>query len=187
MGDYPQAESLLKEAEKSTPGDPAVLARLGILLSRTQKPDQAVEPLEQATQKDPTLLEARAELGFLYARGFTTRQEAGQLSEAELLDRSLKLLGNVLTTDSRNAPALYYLGFALGKKGQLGKAEEALKQSVRFDPSLAGPHNLLGDIYRNQKKNEAAVQEYQRCAELQPKEKQCSAAAQELRAAGGAQ
>ncbi|HYV49531.1 MAG TPA: tetratricopeptide repeat protein [Myxococcaceae bacterium] len=180
MGDYPKAESLLKEAQKSTPGDSAVLARLGILLSRTEKADQAVEPLEEATRKDPTLLEARAELGFLYARGFTTRKEAGQFSEAELLDRSLKLLGNVLTTEGRNPVALYYLGFALGKKGQMAKAEEALKQSVRFDPSLPGPHSVLGDIYKGQKKTAEAIQEYQRCAELQPKEKQCSQAAQEL-------
>jgi tetratricopeptide (TPR) repeat protein len=185
MGDYPRAEKLLTAAQVSTSGDPAVLARLGILHSRNKKPNLAVDPLEQATRKDPTLLEARAELGYLYARGFTNQKEAGQLSEAQLVDRSLKVLGDVLTTDPRNALALLYLGHSLAKKGQTARAEEALKQSMRFDPAFAEPHNLLAQIYKAQGKTQDALKEYQRCAELQPSHQDCPAAAKELAAAAG--
>ncbi|HEY8208458.1 MAG TPA: tetratricopeptide repeat protein [Myxococcaceae bacterium] len=183
MGNYPGAEALLKEAEGKTPGDPAVLARLGILLSRTKKPDQAVERLEEATRKDPTLTDARAELGYLYARGMTNKKEAGQFSEAELVDRSLKVLGNVLTAEPRNALALLYLGVALAKKGQTAQAEDALKQSIRFDTALAEPHNVLGQIYEAQNKTPEALKEYQRCVELQPDHPDAPGAVKRLAAA----
>src|SRR5206468_12880651 len=68
MGDYGAAEKLLTDAKNQDPGDAGALARLGILHARMQRPDLALSELEQAVEKDPTQLEARAELGFLYLR-----------------------------------------------------------------------------------------------------------------------
>ncbi|HZN92032.1 MAG TPA: tetratricopeptide repeat protein, partial [Myxococcales bacterium] len=176
MGSYDRAEKLLTEAQQKASGDPSVLARLGILQSRNEKPHLAVEPLEEATRKDPTLIEARAELGYLYARGFTSQKEAGQRTESELVDRSLKVLGSVLTAEPRNALTLNYLGFALAKKGQTAQAEEAFKQSIRFDPAFGAPHFSLGQLYESQKKTQEAIKEYQRCVELQPTHRDCAKA-----------
>ncbi|HZN94446.1 MAG TPA: tetratricopeptide repeat protein, partial [Myxococcales bacterium] len=185
MGDWARAEKLLTDAQAKAPGDPSVLARLGILQSRKQKPNLAVEPLEEATRKDPTLIEARAELGFLYARGFTNQKEAGSFTEAQLVDRSLKVLGNLLAAEPRHALALFYLGFALAKKGQTAQAEEAFKQSIRFDPAFGAPHFSLGQLYESQKKTQEAIKEYQRCVELQPTHRDCAKAAKDLLAAAG--
>src|SRR5439155_25856885 len=130
------------------PGDAGALARLGILHARLQRPDQALNELEQAVEKDPTQLEARAELGFLYLRNSET-------------DRAFKAIGDVLADDPRNPLALHYFGMVLYRKGDAARAEEIFKKSAQLDPTFSAPHFSLGELYEAQKKLDDARREYE--------------------------
>ncbi|HEX4620748.1 MAG TPA: tetratricopeptide repeat protein, partial [Myxococcaceae bacterium] len=119
--------------------------------------------------KDPTQLDARAELGFVYERGGD-------------VDRAIDVLGDVLTLDPHNALALLYLGHALYRKGQTAKAEESFQASARVDPHFAEPHYQLGQLYEADNKKDAALKEYLVAAKL---ENHPDAAAAAKRLGGG--
>jgi Flp pilus assembly protein TadD len=69
QGRFADAEGVLKEMMASDPNDALALMRFGIMKSRMQRPNEALEPLEKAVEVNPTLLDARAELGYLLFRG----------------------------------------------------------------------------------------------------------------------
>jgi len=122
-----------------------------------------VPELEQVVQRDPTQLEARAELGFLYFRGGD-------------VEKSLRVMGDVLSIEPRHPLALLYLGHALYRKGQAQKAEESFKASAKLDPTFGEPHFALGQLYEAQNKLKEALAEYELAAKLQENHPDAAAA-----------
>ena len=55
-------------AERVEPGNPVVLANLGLVLSDGGKPQAAIDPLQRALTTDPDLHHARFALAIAFAR-----------------------------------------------------------------------------------------------------------------------
>lgn len=83
---FDAAAATLREGERIEPGNPVVTANLGVVLSDSGHPDQAIAPLQRALTIDPDLHQARFSLAIAFARA-SRRAEA--LSTAEELLRRL--------------------------------------------------------------------------------------------------
>ena len=83
--EFDAATEALREAERVEPGNPVVLANLGIVLSDAGKPEAAIDPLQRALTTDPNLHQARFALAIAFARA-GRRAEAARTAD-ELLRR----------------------------------------------------------------------------------------------------
>lgn len=83
--DFTGAVATLREAERVEPGNPIVLANLGLVLSDAGRPVEAIDPLQRALTTDPDLHQARFGLAIAFARA-GRRAEAAKMAE-ELLRR----------------------------------------------------------------------------------------------------
>lgn len=81
----PAAIRALEAANQAEPGNPVVIANLGVLLSDAGRPADGVPHLQRALQIDPALLEARFHLAVAFAR-LQRRDEAAHEAR-ELLRR----------------------------------------------------------------------------------------------------
>ena len=83
--DFTGAATTLRAGERVEPGNPIVLANLGVVLSDGGQPLQALDPLQRALTTDPDLHQARFALAIAFARA-GRRAEAARAAE-ELLRR----------------------------------------------------------------------------------------------------
>lgn len=83
--DFTAAAATLREGEHAEPGNPIVLANLGVVLSDGGKPLEAIDPLQRALTTDPDLHQARFTLAIAFARA-GRRADAAKTAE-ELLRR----------------------------------------------------------------------------------------------------
>ncbi|MEO5894169.1 MAG: sulfatase-like hydrolase/transferase [Vicinamibacterales bacterium] len=83
--DFRGAAATLREAEGVEPGNPVVLANLGLVESDGGRPEAAVDPLQRALTIDPDLHQARFALAIAFAR-IGRRDEALSTAD-ELLQR----------------------------------------------------------------------------------------------------
>ena len=82
---FDAASATLRDAERIEPGNPVVSANLGLVLSDSGHPADAIEPLQRALTIDPDLHQARFGLAIAFARA-GRRAEAAATAE-ELLRR----------------------------------------------------------------------------------------------------
>src|SRR6185503_2106479 len=82
---FDAASATLRDAERIEPGNPVVSANLGLVLSDSGHPADAIEPLQRALTIDPDLHQARFGLAIAFARA-GRRAEAAAAAE-ELLRR----------------------------------------------------------------------------------------------------
>ena len=75
------AAEVLREADKVEPGNPVVLANLGLMLSDAGDPAAAVGPLQRALTTDPNLHQARFGLAIAFARAGRREEAAAQAQE----------------------------------------------------------------------------------------------------------
>ena len=83
--DFAGAVTTLRDGERVEPGNPVVLANLGIMLSDGGRPAEAIDPLQRALTTDPDLHQARFALAVAFARA-GRRADAARTAE-ELLQR----------------------------------------------------------------------------------------------------
>lgn len=155
QGKYADAERLLKEQLQKDPNDAQSLARVGVMKSRQQRPDQALEPLEKAVALNPSLSEARAELAFLHFR-------ADPAKAAQCVTTTSEIVIN----EPRNVLALSYLGLCLLSKGDKARAEQTLKAAIDIDKNFGLAHYNLAQVYENEGKLDDAKKAYQAAAAL---------------------
>ena len=84
--EFDAATATLRDAERIEPGNPVVIANLGLLLSDSGRPTDAIDPLQRALTIDPDLHQARFGLAIAFAR---TGRRAEAASTAEELLRRL--------------------------------------------------------------------------------------------------
>jgi cytochrome c-type biogenesis protein CcmH/NrfG len=82
---FESAIATLREAERIEPGNPVVTANLGLVLSDSGHPVEAIDPLQRALTIDPDLHQARFGLAVAFARA-GRRADAASTAE-ELLRR----------------------------------------------------------------------------------------------------
>jgi tetratricopeptide (TPR) repeat protein len=151
QGRFADAEALLKEMMAADANDAQALMRFGLMKSRMQRPNEALEPLEKAVQVNPSLLDARAELGFLLFRG----------DPATNAGRCVTTMNEILTTDDRHALALHYRGQCLFTQGDKARAEESFKAATRVDPAFGQAWLSLGELYEELGKKDEAKKAYE--------------------------
>ena len=83
---FDSAVATLREAERIEPGNPVVMANLGLVLSDSGHPAEAIDPLRRALTIDPDLHHARFGLAIAFARA---GRRADATSAAEELMRRL--------------------------------------------------------------------------------------------------
>ena len=83
--DYNGATSTLRDAERVEPGNPVVLANLGLVQSDGGDSRAAIDPLQRALTVDPDLHQARFALAIAFAR--TGRRDEARAAADELLRR----------------------------------------------------------------------------------------------------
>jgi arylsulfatase A-like enzyme/Tfp pilus assembly protein PilF len=79
--DFAAAATTLRAADAVEPGNPVVLANLGLVLSDGGHPDAAINPLQRALTTDPDLHQARFGLAIAFARSGRRADAAAQAQE----------------------------------------------------------------------------------------------------------
>jgi Flp pilus assembly protein TadD len=76
-----RASAELRTADRVEPGNPVVLANLGIVLSDSGRAAEGIPPLERAVALDPEFHEARFNLAVAYARAGRRTESAREANE----------------------------------------------------------------------------------------------------------
>jgi tetratricopeptide (TPR) repeat protein len=156
QGRFADAEVALKELLATDPDDAEALMRLGLMKSRMQRPNEALEPLERAARLNPSLLEARAELAFLLFRG-DPGANAG---------RCVTTMNELLALDERHALALHYRGHCLFTRGDAARALESFAAATRADPDFGQAWLMLGELHEQAGRKDEARQAFERAKAL---------------------
>ncbi|MCA3015928.1 MAG: tetratricopeptide repeat protein [Myxococcaceae bacterium] len=156
QGRFADAEAALQELLATTPDDAQALMRLGLMKSRMQRPNEALEPLERAARLNPSLLEARAELAFLLFRG-DPGANAG---------RCVTTMNELLALDERHALALHYRGHCLFTRGDAARALESFAAATRADPDFGQAWLMLGELHEQAGRKDEARQAFERAKAL---------------------
>lgn len=110
----------------------------------TDEPEAAMDAYRQALEIDPTMVDARLNLGRLL-------HEAGRTVEAEGHYR------NALETRPDDPTALFNLGVALQDLGRPAEAAEIYEKALEIDPALADAHYNLAVVYEELGRKKAAI------------------------------
>jgi len=117
------------------------------------RPDEAEAAYVAALAKDPSLVDARINLGRLL-------HGAGRLAEAEALYRA------ALEQDAGNALAAFNLGVVLEDQKRADAAIEAYRRAIAIDDSHADAHFNLGRLLEAQGDRQAALRHLSRFRRL---------------------
>lgn len=134
---YAEAVDLLAGLRQTYPDDPGLLLMLGELLLATNRPDEAVAPLEQAAGIAPGRERINFQLGSALAK-------TGKLEGAlEAFDRELKITADpeiiVLSRFNRS--------FLLERKKEFAPAAEELEMVLMFQPDRKEVYGDLASLY----------------------------------------
>ena len=134
MGRYQEAESYLRRAVAGI-DDPQTHYNLGLLLSITNRPTEAIAEYEKALARDPMHADARLNMATALARQGKMEQASRELTR--LVDQ-----------DPDNAVARTNLGVVLLQLGKIEQARVQLEAAVRADPNLGPARQALESISR---------------------------------------
>ena len=133
---FPDAEKKYQRIVEMAPENHFALANLAVTQIQSGKLSAAQVALEKAVALKPDDVFASVNLGNVYCR-------QGRF------DDSIAILNRALQADSKNSVAHNYLAIALGKKGDMAKAEESFRASLAINPNYANAHFNLAVMYAN--------------------------------------
>jgi tetratricopeptide (TPR) repeat protein len=134
MGRYQEAESFLRRAVAGI-DDPQTHYNLGLLLSITNRPADAIAEYEKALARDPMHVDARLNM-------------ATALARQGRMDLALRELTRLVDQDPDNAMARTNLGVVLMQQGKVEQARAQLEAALRADPGLGPAREALDSIGR---------------------------------------
>ncbi len=134
MGRYQEAESYLRRAVAGI-DDPQTHYNLGLLLSITNRPIEAIAEYEKALARDPMHADARLNMATALARQGKTEQASRELTR-------------LVEQDPDNAVARTNLGVVLLQLGKIEQARAQLEAALRADPNLGPARQALESIRR---------------------------------------
>jgi tetratricopeptide (TPR) repeat protein len=132
MGRYGEAESYLRRAIAGV-DDPQTHYNLGLLLSITGRPGEAIAEYEKALARDPMHADARMNMATALARQGRTYAAMREL--VRLVDQ-----------DPDNAVARANLGVVLIQQGRVAQARAQLEAALRTAPGLESARQALDAI-----------------------------------------
>lgn len=136
----------LRDAVRYAPGDARARLTLSWALRGAERGDEADEQWRAAVALDAALEAQRS-------------PDPTRRLERVLPSESALVIDLVRAQDARSARAQAAHAEALVAAGDAGKALVELEQAARLEPSAAGPHRLLGGLYRARGDGERALAE----------------------------
>ncbi|MGD0261440.1 MAG: tetratricopeptide repeat protein [Verrucomicrobiota bacterium] len=129
--------------------------RLGWVLAREGKTDEAIRQYQEALRLNPGHAFAHNVLGVALVR-------KGQMDEA------IRQYHEALRLNPDYAEAHYNLGVILVRKGQIDEAINQYQQAIRLKPDDALAHNNLGTALGRKGQMDEAVRQFQETIRLKP-------------------
>ncbi len=119
-----EAESILRQAQVDFPGDESVHNALGLLLSETNRLEEAGEHYRDAIRLNPEFYQAKNNLGVL-------------LTNLDKLPEAESILRSGLATNENSHQILSNLGRVLAHQAKPGEAIQAYRQALAISPDFA--------------------------------------------------
>jgi tetratricopeptide (TPR) repeat protein len=147
-GKNEDARKHLQKALALAPENAAVQTAWGRYSYSQKKTSEAETAFKKAISLDPKAVEPRVDLGTLYLKSLNQPAKA-----VESLRGAIKL-------DPARGGTRFALGAALLESGQTGEAEKELREAARLAPQNPLPLQVLGGLYKQQKKFDKALAAY---------------------------
>ncbi len=155
LGRNAEAEERYRKALHSSPNNPFIRDRLGRLLIREKKIDQAVDQYEELKKFSAANPDVRTKLGLLYL-------------DRDRFDDAINEFTFVLASDPGNAQVRFFLGTAYEEKGALPEAEAAFRKVPEGDPVHREAMLHLAMLLSRQKKPDEAIEVVRKLREKSP-------------------
>lgn len=153
QGDYPAAETSLREWLAARPEDLAFRFQLAAVLERQGRPAEAETEFRAILERAPDHALSLNYLGYMLA------------GEDDRLEESEELIRRALEVDPYNGSYRDSLGWVQFRRGRLDLAEPNLLRAVRCMPENSVVLDHLGDLYRAKGNPEAAVRFWRQALE----------------------
>jgi tetratricopeptide (TPR) repeat protein len=152
---WPRIEDPVLAAVTSSREDPRATLQRGIGLAAAGDVAGAIEAHEAALARDPSLVQAHANLVGLYGRteNWSKADQHYQAAVAQGFD---------------NAEMHYDYALALGLQGRWDAAADGYKRALSVNPLHPHARNNLGQILERRRDFDAALAEYRQAVEAQP-------------------
>jgi tetratricopeptide (TPR) repeat protein len=154
-GDTEQSDVYLTKALGLKIADNETRLKLAESLLKKQKYEEAEKYLKEILDKDPKSLKALLVMGQVLA----AKKDKPGLKNIYL---------KILDLDPDNDTIIFNLGVLEYEQGDPVKAQNYFKTFLKKHPQDAEAHNLLFEIYKKQKQDEAALKEALTLADLRP-------------------
>ncbi|MGA9901269.1 MAG: tetratricopeptide repeat protein [Terriglobales bacterium] len=158
IGYWRDSYSLFAQALQVTNANPIAEGNLGSALVEMQRPDLAVPHLERAIQLMPTLATPHYNLG-------TLLQRQNQLEAAQ---REYRLALEYASDEREAAQTHNNLGVLLNQLGQRDEAVTEFTEAIALNPHEQNSLLGRGMTEREEGKLDAALQDFQRAAQIAP-------------------
>lgn len=155
QGDSQEAANQYLAGLKENPNDSNLYYKLGILLEKARKLDQAVAYLQRSVETDPSNTVARFNLGVV-------------LMQQSNYSRGLKELAEVLRVHPHDAATHFVIAFAYLYTKRIDDAVARFRLGLQYKPDDAEAHYGLASALSAQHKRGEAVAELRQALRLQP-------------------
>jgi tetratricopeptide (TPR) repeat protein len=151
LGDDTDARAQLASLAQKYPERAIYIYWLGRLDYYQRRYEQSVEKLKKAAELDPKSARIWDSLGLAFDMQGKLEQALGAFENAAALNRD----------EAHPSPwPPHDLGYLLLRMEKSKEAEEALRESLRYDPKLVQAHYHLGRALEKQGKDTEAIDEY---------------------------
>ncbi len=150
-----KALSVLNDAKKIAPEDPAVYNLEGLIREAMGDHARAIQAFKKAVELDPKNARAHYNLALAY------------LSQGKL-DEAIAALEEAVKAAPENSYLRARLGALLAVKGELDRAEEVLTEAVRMDPKNSLAWDYLGQVRLKKGDYAGAIAALKKAVELAP-------------------
>ena len=154
-GELERAERAYREILDTEPNHPEALHLLGVLAHQSDRDEEAVGLLRQATAAKPGFTKALNNLG-------SALHSLGRLEEAR------DVFGEAIALDPEFADAHFNLGVTYQTSKDFDKAVLAFEQALHHEPGLVDAEVNLGVALRNLDRTDDAVAAFRRALEHEP-------------------
>src|SRR5258708_6279781 len=170
LGNYPEAETMLRQAVALNGNSYDVRYNLGFTLAKLGKKQEARQHLEKAVQLKPSSSDASFQLAAVLRslgqeeqarqelKAFEQKKQAtvnedvagtkvnqaNEYLQSGDAQHAVDLYRQAIVEDPKNARTRYDLSLALDRLGNITEERDVLQQAIQIDPSLAAAHNQLG-------------------------------------------
>lgn len=160
LGDLQASRTELTRLNERHPDQPIYLYWLARLDYGQRLYDDAVQKFKKVTSMDPSWVRGYDNLGLSYDMMGLTEEAQTAFAKAVLLNRNLP------------APSPWpphNLGYLRLRLQQFERAEEDLREALKYDPKFALAHYHLARVLESKDRSDAAIDEYKAAAALDVK------------------